>query len=93
MGMGYARRASEGAAARTTRHEWRTTEKWETRFGDRMQANCLAHGSRQVADNFPRNPVVCWRRCATFIIMTHRRKKRLCRRNSGYLSIRSKAGC
>jgi len=44
-----------------------------------LQANCLAHGTRQVvevADHFPENAVMCWRRCAMFIITTHRRENR-----------------
>jgi transposase len=40
---------------------------------------------------FRKNAVMCWRRCATFIITTPRRESRPCRRNNGCASIRSAA--
>src|ERR1700676_2284632 len=41
---------------------------------------------------FLKNAVMCWRRCATFIITTRWRENRQCRRNNGCASIRIIAG-
>jgi hypothetical protein len=41
---------------------------------------------------FPKNIVMCWRRCVAFIITTRWRENRQCRRNNGCASTRNLAG-
>jgi hypothetical protein len=60
-----------------------------------LQANCLAmEGGRlwRWRITFLQNAVMCWRRCATFIITTRWRENRPCRRINGCASTRNIAG-
>ena len=60
-----------------------------------LQANCLAHGRRQVvevADNFPEECRYVLETLRDVTITTHSREYRQCRRNTGCASIRSTAG-
>ena len=58
------------------------------RTASRMEGGRLWRWRR----TFRKNAVMCWRRCATFIITTHKRESGQCRRNNGCASIRSAAG-
>jgi transposase len=69
-----------------TRRRWRASSPCR-RTASRMEGGRLWRWRT----TFRKNAVMCWRRCATFIITTHRRENRPCRRNSGWASIRSTA--